>query len=88
MTFAAIVKVGAIDHHRPTGEHEHDYDHEHGKKQKYTCRDASRSDNRSSGQLPEMRNETRAAEREETRNVQRRTLNIEHRTSNIEHRAA
>jgi hypothetical protein len=37
MTFAAIVKVGAIDPNRSTGEHEHDYDHEQGEKQKYTC---------------------------------------------------
>src|SRR5882757_2928335 len=37
MTFAAIVKVGAIDPNRPTGEHDHDYDHQQEEKQKYTC---------------------------------------------------
>ena len=35
MTFAAIVKVGAIDPNRPTGEHDHEQ--EQVGKQKYTC---------------------------------------------------
>ena len=39
--------------------------------------DASRSHNRSSGKLSEMRDETRADKREETPNVQRPTLNVE-----------
>ena len=52
---------------------------EQEKMQKVHLPDASRSHNRSSGKLSEMRDETRADKREETPNVQRPTLNIEGR---------
>src|SRR5438105_8160414 len=88
MTFAAIAKVGAIDPHRPHGEHEHppsqNYgvagEQEHEKKQKYTCPMHPEVISDHPGNCPKCGMKLVPVKQEK-----RRTSNVQHPTSNSKH---